>query len=206
MLRQAQLALMTETVRVIRNGVTVYASVPARITASRLFTEPGDPHDANLRSTREVGFTLPYTYDVHVGDVIEKTDGSLSTIAGEVLTDDTWKTALRVWATRPKLATPTVTITIYRYQPPPIDDWTNVGNYDVQVVFDRVAPFSSPLRYSPAGRSSYQGGTVVGGLSFAPMLDDRFTINGMACIITEVLPVQPQHVEAKFTVDVGGVD
>jgi hypothetical protein len=172
-LRASQRRLMTETVDVYRAGILVHANVPARITSSRLFTEPADPHDAN------------------------------SAIVGEVLQDDTWKTATRVWATRPKTATPPVSITFYRYSSGS-DDWVSVGAHTVQVVFDRVAALETPLRYSPAGRSSYQGGTLIGDLTFAPVVDDRFALNSYACIIDAVLPNQPQHVEAHFLMDMSG--
>lgn len=204
-LRRIQESLMTDRVRIVRRGVIVANNVPARITSSRLFAEPADPHDANLRSTSEWGFTLPVGTSVQVSDTIEKTDGSLSAIIGEVIDKDTWETAVRVWATRPKSATPTTDVTLWRYQSG-LDDWSQVGTFAVQVVFDRVAPVATPLRYAPAGRSSYQGGTLIGSiLSFTPEIDDRFTLGGHGCVITQVLPHQPQHVEAKFIMDEGGV-
>jgi hypothetical protein len=202
-LRASQRRLMTETVDVYRAGILVHANVPARITSSRLFTEPADPHDANLRSTSEWGFTLPWSVEVLVADTIVFHAGANSAIVGEVLQDDTWKTATRVWATRPKTATPPVSITFYRYSSGS-DDWVSVGAHTVQVVFDRVAALETPLRYSPAGRSSYQGGTLIGDLTFAPVVDDRFALNSYACIIDAVLPNQPQHVEAHFLMDMSG--
>lgn len=203
-LRAVQEALMTDRVQIVRRGVIVANNVPARITSSRLFAEPADPHDANLRSTSEWGFTLPFGTSVRVSDTIEKTDGSLSAIVGEVVDGDTWELAVRVWATKPKSATPTTDVTLYRYQSG-IDDWSSIGTFAVQIVFDRVAPTATPIRYAPAGRSSYQGGTLIGTLTFTPQIDDRFTLDGFACVITQVLPQQPQHREAKFIMDEGGV-
>lgn len=203
-LRALQESLMTDRVRIIRIGAIVANNVPARITSSRLFAEPADPHDANLRSLSEWGLTMPKGTDARVSDTIEKTDGSLTLIIGEVVTGDTWETAVRVWATKPKSATPLTEVTLYRYQSG-LDDWAMFATYMVQVVFDRVAPESTPIRYAAAGRSSYQGGTLIGPMSFAPLIDDRFTLGGKGCVITQVLPQQPQHIEAKFIMDEGGV-
>lgn len=216
MLRAAQEVLMTDVVQVVRDGVVIHADVPARITASRLFAEPGDPHDANLRSTQEFGFTIPALYsDVIVGDTIEKLDGGgnvmLSVIAGEVMSHDTWMTAVRIWATRPKTATPLVDVQLWRYDNATQDYvklLTGLGDpfvQTVQVVFDRIQPNETPLRYSPGGRTSYQGGTLIGDLSFDVRLDDRFTLNTYGCIVDEVLPMQPQHIEAHFVMDLSGV-
>lgn len=204
MLRTVQEQLMTDRVRIVRVGDVIANNVPCRITAARLFAEPADPHDANLRSVSEWGFTLPSGTDIAVSDAIEKTDGSLSAIVGEVVSGDTWETAVRVWATRPKSATPTVTVTLWRYQSG-LDDFSQIGTYDVQVVFDRVSPRSTPIRYAPAGRSTYQGGTLIGDLDFTAEVDDRFTLDGLACVVTQVLPQQPQRIEAKFIMDEGGV-
>lgn len=207
-LRNVQNNLMTDRIQVRRNGVLVYTDVPARTVASRLFAEPGDPHDANLRSTQEVGFTIPYTYTgVRVSDVIEQVDENnaitLSVIAGEVMGGDTWSTAVRIWGTKPKTATPTVAITLYRYSSG-TDDYELFGTFDVQLVFDRVQPTETPLRYSPAGHASYQGGVLIGDLTFVPQIEDRFTLDGYGCIIDNVLPQQPQHVEAHFLMNISG--
>lgn len=208
-LRAVQTNLMTDRVQVVRDGDVVYEDVPARVVSSRLFSEPGDPHDANLRSTQEYGFTIPYTYTgVRVADVIEQLDVDdnviLSVIAGEVLAGDTWSTAIRIWGTRPKLATPTTSVTLWRFDTG-TDDYIEYETFDVQVVFDRVQPEETPLRYAPAGRSSYQGGVLVGDLTFTPAVDDRFALGAYGCIIDAVMPIQPQHIEAHFKMDMSGV-
>jgi hypothetical protein len=204
LLRAQQAKLMTETVRIVRGGVVLHNNVPARITQQRMFTEPGDPNDANLRSTQEYGVTIPYTYTgVRVSDIVERIDGSLSIIVGEALTTDTWITAVRLWGTSPKTATPHVSVTLWRYQPN-IDDYVAFGPYDVQVVLGRNQPAEVPARFSPAAQSASQGGTLIGGMGFAPEVDDRFTLEGRSCVIDYVLPIQPQRVEARFVMDVTG--
>jgi hypothetical protein len=203
-LRTLQDNLMTDVIQVWRDGALVYDQLPARVTSSRLFTEPADPHDANLRSTSEWGFTLHYQIVIHVADELRFGPAfSQNAIVGEVLADDTWKTAVRVWATRPKTATPFVEIELFRFDDI-AQDWLSVGVQALQVVFDRVAPLETPLRYSPAGRTSYQGGTLIGPMSFDVQVDDRFTLNTYGCIVDSVLPTQPQHIEAHFLMDMSG--
>src|SRR6478609_9378969 len=165
-LRSMQNQLMTDVID-IYDGLTLVAEdVPARVTSSRLFSEPADPHDANLRSTSEWGFTIPYDQPCEVSYTIKFGPGKAqSCIVGEVLQDDTWKTATRIWATRPKTATPGIILVLSRYDPD-TDDFAELDPQEVQVVFDRVAPTQTPLRYAPAGRSSYQGGTLIGDLTF----------------------------------------
>lgn len=205
LLRAQQLKLMTETIRVVRNGDVIYNNVPARITQEREYTEPGDPKDANMRARAEYGITIPYTYTgVAVGDTVERTDGSLSVIVGEALVADTWIVAVRLWGTRPKQAAPVVeSLELWRYDED-IDDYVAVGPFDVQVVFDRTRPSSTEPRFSPAAQSADQGGYLIGNLSFTPQVDDRFTLAGGAYVIDQVLPLQPQRIEARFIADTTG--
>lgn len=204
-LRTLQESLMTESCRIVREGVVIDTGIPCRKTSSRLFAEPGDPQDANMRSMAEWGWTMPIDVDVQVGDAVELTDGSLSTIAGEVLQDDTWVIATRVWATRPKTASPTTTVSLYRFNDG-VDDYVLVGTFDVQIVYDRISPEETPIRYAQAARTFSKGGWIIGALGFAPQVGDTFNLGPQdyAAVITEVLPFQPQRVEARFTVDTGG--
>lgn len=203
-LRSLQESLMTDTCRIVRDGIEIADDVPCRLSAQRLFTEPGDPSDANMRSMLEWAWTLPWDQDVQPGDYVELTDGSLSTIIGEVLNKDTWKVATRCFGTRPKQATPNITIALYRYQSG-ADDWILHDTFEVRIVYDRNAADETPVRYSPASSSRLKAGWVIGDLSFDPEVGDRFTIGGQAAYIIEVLPEQPQRVEAKFELDLGGV-
>jgi len=201
-LRQIQNSLMTDTVTTFRHGVLVASDVPCRVTVSRLFAESADPSDANMRSMSEWGFTMPWDADVAIGDQL--ICGQIDAVAGEVLHEDTWKTAIRVWAARPKLATPQVTVTFYR--PNNIDnDMQTVGTFNVQIVFDRNKPAESPLRYVPGGRSMWKSGWFVGEMDLAVVrVEDRFVFEGMAGVIYEILPIQPQHLELRFMLDEGG--
>lgn len=202
-LKDMQESLMTERCRIIRNGILVASDVACRVTSSRLFAEPADPQDANMRSMQEWGWTMPLGTDVEVGDVIEKMDNSISTIAGEVMKHDTWATAIRVWATRPKTSTPHVTITLYRLADV-TEVWTSMGSFDVQVVWDRNAPTETPIRYSPSGHAVYKGGWVIGDMDFDPQVGDRFALDGYGAYIADVAPFQPQRREAKFQIDISG--
>lgn len=201
-LRAIQRALMTEECAIKRDG-SLIATVACRKHKDRLFSEPGDPQDANLRSTQEWGFTFPEGTDVEVSDTVEGPDGSPSIIVGEVLRGDTWEIAVRVWGTEPKTATPHTTVTLWRYDSDD-DDWAEAWTGDVQVVYDRNKPIESPVRFVPAGRSVYKGGAIVGPLDMDVRVGDRFTLDGFAANITYVLPEQPQRVEAHFDLDVSG--
>lgn len=205
-LRGIQSRLMTDAMDVARNGTMVYTEVPCRATSNRLFAEPADPHDANMRSMAEWGVTYPTSYDVQVGDHLTiATDlMTIAVIVGEVVQGDTWQTAGRAWGNRPKLATPQIAVVLYRYDVD-ADTWTALPSQDVNLVYNRNQPISTPSRFSPGGASSYQGGWIVGDLDLDVQVEDRFTIDGLGAIITEILPHQPQHCEARFVMDVTGV-
>ena len=202
-LRRVQEMLMTESAAIYRHGVLVSPAVPCRIHVSRLFAESADPSDANMRSMSEWGFTMPWNTNVEIGDQL--LSGVIDCVAGEVLQHDTWKTAVRVWATRPKLATPQTTLTFYR--PNNVDNnLALVGTFTVQVVFDRNKPVEPPIRYVPGGRAFWKGGWFVGEMELAVLLpEDRFVLDGMAGVVVEILPIQPQHMEVRFLIDEGGV-
>jgi hypothetical protein len=158
-----------------------------------------------VRSMREWGWTIPWSYKelVRVGDYIEKMDGSLSTIAGEVLKDDTWATAVRIWATRPKSAVGDTSIILIRYQEG-IDDYQPVGTYLVKVHYDRNQPVEVPTRFATQGQTLYKGGSVIGDLDFDVQQGDRFALDGYQCTVEYVLPQQPQWIEARFVIDISG--
>ena len=201
LLRTKHEELMTDLVRIVRNGSVIYDNVPARLVQEREQTEPGDPHDASDRAMHEYGATIPYTYtNVREGDLCEKTDSSLSFIVGEAITTGTWLLAVRLWGSRPKVATPTVTISVWRYNSG-IDDFANIGNFDVQLIFARVKALETPVRFSPDVQAAMQEGVVVGTTSFTPEIDDRFTYGGYSFVIDQILPSQTQRVEAHFVMD-----
>jgi len=198
-----QESLMTDKAIIARNGIVIVSKVKCRVTASRLLTDTPDPSDANTRIMAEWGWTLPLGTDVEVGDTIAKYDGSLSTIAGEVLKDDTWATAIRVWATRPKDAVALSHIDLYRFDNA-TETWEFVSAHDVHIHFDRNMPVETPPRYAPAGISLTKGGVVAGPLDFQPQTGDRFVHDGFPCVITSVMPGQPQRTEAAFSMDISG--
>lgn len=202
-LSSIQNRLMTDTCRVLRNGSVVTNAIACRVHKDRLFTEPADPQDANFRSTQEWGFTMPTGTDVRIGDEVQLQAHSISAIIGEVLYHDTWQTALRVWGTEPKLATPTIPVVLWRYNPT-LDDWEGMTAQNVQIIYDRNQPEESPVRYVPAGRAVYKHGALIGGLDFDVKIGDRFTIDGFSASITMLLPEQPQHIEARFRMDLSG--
>lgn len=204
-LREFQESLMTNTLDTYRAGSIHLTDVPCRVTSNRLFAEPADPYDANVRSMAEWGFTVPHGTDVVVGDrIVCVSQGlTLDLNAGEVVAGDTWETAVRIWCNKPKTATPHVSIVLWRYNTG-TDDFVALSAQDVQVVYDRNAPVETPLRYSPATRSSYKGGWLVGDPTFDVAAEDRFVLDGYHGIISQVLPEQPQRIEAAFILDVGG--
>lgn len=210
LLRAVQRNLMTETVTISRydataDGEVVVATlVPCRKTDSRLFAEPADPQDANLRSLHEAGFTLPIGTGTRVGDRLTL-PSTEDYIAGEVLAIDTWVTAERVWANRPKTATPFVRLVLFRD-----NDQDGFPEFDlpaqyVQLVYDRIAPEETPIRYAPGARTSYKGGSFLGPRTFNVRQGDVFTLGGYAGTIEWVLPYQPQRTEARFVLDISGV-
>lgn len=206
-LRAMQERQMTDRCSVSRQGVLIQSDLPCRKHKDRLFSEPGDPQDANLRSTQEWGVTFFADTDVLVGDTVEFTtmNRTISIIAGEVLQGDTWELATRVWGTEPKVSTPEVTVTLWRYDPDD-DDWGEVGDVTGNIVYDRNLPTEAPVRYSPAGQAMYKNGALIVPLDATnqPATGDRFDLYGYAATVTMVLPGQPQHVEARFRLDISG--
>lgn len=206
-LREMQASLMTDRCTIYRGDVLVVMDVPCRVHKDRLFTEPGDPQDANLRSTQEWGITFPVDTDAIVSDVITFSirNRDISVIAGEVLQGDTWEVATRVWGTEPKVPTPAVTVTLWRYDPDD-DDWAEVGDVSGQVVYDRNSPEEAPVRYAPAGQAMYKNGTLIVPLDATnlPRMGDRFSLYGISAAVTMVLPGQPQQLEARFRLDISG--
>ena len=204
-LRAFQEELMTNTLDVYRDGSLHLSGVPCRVTSNRLFAEPADPYDANMRSMAEWGFTCPAGTDVQVADrVLCVSQGlTLDLAVGEVVAGDTWETAVRFWCNKPKTATPSVTVTLLRYNPT-TDDWDALPPQKVQLVYDRNAPEATPFRYSPAVRTSWKAGWFIGDLDFDVLVEDRFALDGYAGVVTQVLPEQPQRIEAMFQLDFGG--
>lgn len=207
--RALQERLMTDRCRVQRDTgadvVVVADDIPCRIHKDRLYSEPGDPQDANFRSTQEWGFTLPVGVDVAIADYMECPDKGVSVIVGEVLHKYTWQMATRVWGTEPKVSTPTAIVPFSRYDPV-LDDWDVLGDLAVQVVYDRNQPSSTPVRFVPGGRAVYKGGAfiVAKDAAFMPRQGDRFTLDGLGGHVEYVLPEQPQHVEVRFQIDISG--
>lgn len=197
--------LMTNTLDTYRGGSLYLSDVPCRVTSNRLFAEPADPYDANIRSMAEWGFTCPAGTDIQVGDrILCTTQGlALDLIAGEVVAGDTWELAVRVWCNKPKTATPGYEIVLLRFDMN-TEEYVALDPQHVQVVYDRNQPEETPIRYSPAVRSSYKSGWLIGDLTFDVQVDDRFVLDGYAGVITQVLPGQPQRIEAQFRLDFGG--
>lgn len=206
-LREMQASLMTDRCTLIRNGIPIETDIPCRVHKDRLFTEPGDPQDANLRSTQEWGITMPVATPALVGDTVifSTTNRAISVIAGEVLQGDTWETATRIWGTEPKIPTPEVIVTLWRYDPD-TDDWAEEGDVTGNIVYDRNAPEEAPVRYAPGGQAMYKNGTLIVALNAdpSPKTGDRFDLFGYAATVTMVLPGQPQHTEARFRLDISG--
>lgn len=200
-LRAIQTSLMTNSVTIYRGATLIAANVPCRFHNNRLLAEPADPSDANMRSIMEWGFTMPWGTDCRVGDRL--ISGEIDIIVGESLRTDTWGTAVRAWGTRPREVTERFQMTFYRgsYDS---DALVPIGPFEVRVVYDRNKPDEAPVRYVPAGHSVYKGGWFISDLNFSVRVGDRFMLEGYGGVITEVLPKQPQHIEARFLLDEGG--
>jgi len=194
-----QTSLLTDTVAIYRDGVLISSDIPCRVNPNRLFAEPGDPSDANMRSMGEWSIVMPMNANVRVSDrlVVTTPTGVLDLNVGEVENFGTWQIMQRAWANRPKTATPHIWVVIHRAG-------TDLPPQYVQVVYDRNRPDERPERYTPAARTSYKGGWLIGDTSFDVQVEDTFTLDGFAGIIVQVLPIQTQRKEAKFLIDVGG--
>lgn len=200
-LRAVQTMLMTETVAIYRAGTLVASAIPCRKHNNRLLAEPADPSDANMRSVMEWGFTMPWGTDCQVGDQL--ISGEIDIIVGESLRTDTWGTAVRAWGTRPREVTEFFMLTFYRGNSSD-ETLSALGPFKIRLVYDRNRPAEAPVRYTPGAHSQYKGGWFIGDLSFAVQPGDRFMLDGYGGFINEVLPRQPQHIEARFTFDEGG--
>lgn len=206
-MKRFQESLMTETCTVYRDGAIVLTNVSCRVFSDRLLADVGDPQDANMRSIASYGFTLPTNTDVRVGDrvVVNRASGTIvDIIVGEVVEGDTWEVAMRAWGNRPKLATPRIDIILWRWNGD-IEDYVVLPAQKVNIVYDRNEAVEPTIRYSPAGQSSIRGGWLVGDLAFDVDVGDRFTTGGSGGTITEVLPHQPQRIEARFELDTSGL-
>jgi hypothetical protein len=209
LLRATQEALMIDTCQVTRLGVLVAwprtgaTSVPCRLGEERTFAEPADPYDANIRSLSEWALTLPWDMVVVESDKLSVPAKALELIAGDTNQPQTDLIALRVYATKPKAAVQWVSLTLYR-DTDKDGIWSPIPLQTVQVFFDRVEPLEVPLRYSPAARTRYQGGRFAKEPPFNVLKDDSFKLNGFSGVITDVLPNQPQRIEARFRLDLGG--
>lgn len=207
--RALQLALMTDTCKIssVLNGALtqIATNVPCRIHSQRLFTETPDPTDANTRSNSEWAWTLPYNQDVQIGYWIELLGGNLTTIVGEVLNKDTWKMATRAFASIPKDAVGAITIEVYRPNDAMPDAFDHISPLTVTVHYSRNQPTTTPVRFSPGGISVQKTGILIcQNLSAVIRAGDRFQIDGFACVVTYVLPKQPQHLEIGFNMDISG--
>lgn len=206
--RALQAMQATSVCTVTRNGVVVYSDIPCRKHKERLFSEPPDPQDANMRSMQEWAITFGDVYALRVGDTVSW--GAMSVIAGEVngAGEGDLDIVTRVWATEPKTSTPTFVLTLFRFDPDapgaPADGFIQVGPFDVQIVYDRNQPAATPLRYSPAAQSEAKGGWIVADLALDIQPGDRFSLGDFACVVDHVLPLQPQRTEARFTMDISG--
>lgn len=206
LLQAAQNRLMTDVADIYRNDLLVLADVKCRVTSNRLFAEPADPQDANMRSMAEWGVTFPSGTNVKVGDrlAVTTTTKDIDIIVGEVVEGDTWEIATRAWGNRPKVATPAFNIVLYRYDIT-LDDYVALAAQPVNLVYDRNQPKGTPTRFAPAGHATYQGGWLIGTTAFNVQIEDRFEISGIGGVIVEVLPLQPQRKEARFVLDITGV-
>ncbi|MDQ3168366.1 MAG: hypothetical protein M3P94_06935 [Chloroflexota bacterium] len=198
---------MTETCTVYRNGILHLAFVRCRVFSDRLLADQPDPQDANMRSIASWGFTMPSNTDVRLGDrlVINRLSGTIiDVIVGEVVQGDTWEVAMRAWGNRPKIATPQLTLVLWRWNEA-AQDFLSLPAQAINIVYDRNEAVEPTIRYSPAGQSSLKGGFLIGGLTFDVKTGDRFDTGGSGGVVTEVLPHQPQRIEARFVIDTSGL-
>src|SRR4029434_3992019 len=130
-------------------------------------------------------------------------------ILGEVIHGDTHQLAVRAWGTRPKTAVPRVTVVLHRTDDLGLD--TVLPPQQVQLVIRRVDPFKVPLRYSVGAQTAMQTAVLIGDHTFDVDVEDRFNIADPQIgvhytgFVTEVLPLQPQRIEAICELDVIGI-
>jgi hypothetical protein len=206
LLRQVQTDLLTESGTLLR-GATNLGTILLRVGAERTFTSPADPQDANLRSIVEWGYTFKWNSDVRVGDTLLFGVPVHRTVIGEVMDDSTWQLAVRAYGARPKYATPTVSIILWRWNATSQDFSSQQAPQSVKVVYDNVQPDQAPLRYTPAGRSLIQTGRLIAedpqNAPFNVQVGDRFDLFGYPAVVTSVLGGQPLTTEARFEANVG---
>lgn len=227
MLKTIQESMMGDTVAIYRgefgDEYLVSEGIPCRIDANRLFAEPADPYDANVRSLSEWTLITPSGTDIKISDIVrvDRPMGSpiisIVAIVGELVEGHTHQLAQKFFCTRPKSAVPNITLILEREiityddsTDEETSEWIPLDPQEFQLVFKRVDPEDTPLRYMEGGRSSYQGATLVGPLGTDIRNGDRFsyidpnTDKSYSGTVLSVLPIQPQRIEARVLIDVFG--
>lgn len=217
-LRTVQEGLMEDTCVITRLGTPLVWSrtgdvvIPCRVGEERTLAVPGDPEDANVRSLSEWTMTMPWDVRPEMADVatatISRTGETVEGVVGENNNPQTWLICARVYITKQKTAVQSVMLTFKR------DDnfdgvfETTLGPYAVKVLFDRVEPFETPLRYAPSARASYKPARLIfeNQPNVPVEVDDIFTYNGFFGTISAVVPGQVQRTEAHAWIDFSGVN
>lgn len=204
--RGVQTALLTDVCTLVRAGVVV-GEPSMRVGSERQFIEPADPQDASDRAMVVWGFTFEWDEVVEVGDMVLWGSPEQASILGEVLRHNTWQVGTRAFGSKPKLATQPFELVLWRWNPVTEQNDIELPAQTVKLIWDRTAPIEAPLRYAPAGRSSYQGGKFVkediATEPFDVQVRDTFFLDGYSGLIQQVLSNQPQVTEASFIVNVG---
>lgn len=222
-LRDVQRSLMTETCVIADLGGTVVIwtdpltgqttiNIPCRKHQQIADADTADPEDADTRSLANWRFTVPPDVRVETGFRVTFTGNLGETLTGSVgeeLDHDTTKIATRFAVTLPKFAVPQLLLTLYR----DADDdgtWLALPAQPVRLVFDRLQPEEAEARFSPAAYSAQKGGRLIGnGVDdpepFDVRVGDRFRYDEGPGVVLAVLEGNPDKIEARFALDIGGV-
>lgn len=207
---------MDDTCTIANNGVFLSwdregtAIIPCRVGEEHTLAQPYDPQDANTRTSSEWLITMPYDVKPVVGSRIIATIAHLNStvegVIGETNSPQSWQIATRVYMTRQVTAVRGEQILFKRDTDNNGTFETHYGPYTVKVVFDRVDPIETPLRYTPSGRSSYRPARLIfeDQENVNVQAGDIFLYNGYFGEVVSVIPGQQLRTEAIAWIDFSG--
>jgi hypothetical protein len=186
------------------------AIIPCRAGEEHTLAQPYDPQDANTRTSSEWIVTMPFDVFPSVGDriitTIVRQGQTIEGVIGETNDPQTWLLATRVYMTRQVTAVAADMIIFKRDT-----DFDGIfeietGPFATKVIFDRVEPLETPIRYTPSARSSYRPVRLIFEDQFVDvMAGDIFVYQGYFGEVVSVTPGQQFRMEANGWVDFSGI-